>query len=184
MAAKLLISFSGRRGGNCDQIASYLAAPGDRVVFFRELGGHPCCGCAYECFHGSCPYRDDGVYDLYGDMLRYDKVVLLVPMYCGAPSSLYFLFRERGQDYFMHNDTDEAILQRLYLVGVYGSREVSPDFIPCLESWFQDSPWRGRVLGLERHRYGQRLDDRLLDIAAVRARLSAFLADGPAGAER
>lgn len=172
---KLIISFSGRKSGNCDQIAAFAAAPGDRVVYFRELGALPCSGCEYQCFDGECPYRADGVYALYQNMTHCDRVILIVPMYCGNPASLYFAFLERGQDYFMHHDVWDALVERLYIIGVYGSREASPDFIPCLEKWFEGTPYQNRVLGVERHRYGQKLGDQILDVPEVRQQIQAFL---------
>jgi len=170
----LLLSFSGRANGNCDQIAAYLAAPGDRVIHFRDLDVHPCQGCSYECFHGPCKYPSDDIYSLYDGIRSYDRVLLTVPMYCGSPSSLYFIFHERCQDYFMHNDAYEEIIRRLYIIGVYGSADSSPDFIPCLETWFDGSPYLGHVLGIERHPLGQKLQDSLLDLAEVRERLDRF----------
>lgn len=186
---RLIISFSGRKNGNCDQIAAYLATEPDRVVHFADLKAHACSDCDYPCFRGSCPNRGDGVYELYAAMPQYDQIILIVPIYCGNPPSLYFLFNERGQDYFSHNDTYEAIVDKLYLIGVYGSRELAPRFIPCLEQWFEGSGLQNRVLGIERHSYGQRLTDRILDVAEVRERLDGWLAadrpaeDGKAGAD-
>ena len=171
----LLISFSGRAGGNGDQIADYIAADGDKIVHFRDLHAHPCANCAYECFDAACKYRADGVYDLYSDMLHFDRVILLVPLYGGHPASLYFAFQERGQDFFTHNDVYDELLRRLYIIGIYGSAERDPDFLPTLEKWFTDTPYKDRVLGLERHRYGQKLRDNLLDVPEVRAEIDAFL---------
>lgn len=171
---KLIISFSGRSNGNCDQVASFISTKKDRIVHFRELNIHSCANCDYECFNQECKYRDDDIYALYESMLSYDKVILLVPMYCGNPSSLYFIFSERYQDYFMHN-TDEAILQKLYIIGIYGKKETAPDFIPCLEKWFADSPHANRVLGIERHPYGQKMSDSILDIEDVKMQIEAFM---------
>lgn len=173
--SRMIISFSGRSGGNCDQIAAYLAGANDRVVPFRSLNVHPCAGCGYECFQTQCRYRADDVYGLYAAMLQYDQVILIVPMYGGHPSSLYFMFHERCQDYFMHNDTYEAIVQRLYIIGVYGQQETSPDFLLCLAAWFDGTPWKDRVLGIERHRYGQQMTDAVLDVPEVRECISAFV---------
>lgn len=175
---KLIISFSGRKNGNCGQIASHIAEESDQIVHFGDLDIHPCSGCNYQCFGGECPYRGDAVYGLYEGMLRCDKVILIVPMYCGNPSSLYFVFNERCQDYFMHNDTCDEILRRLYIIGVYGSQTESPEFIPTLEKWFDGSPYQNRVLGLQRHLYGQRMEDSILDIADVRSQINAFMDKG------
>lgn len=160
----LIISFSGRANGNCDQIAAFASDHDDQIVYFRELNAHPCSNCEYECFHGECKYRMDGIYALYADMLRYDKVILIVPMYCGNPSSLYFIFNERCQDYFMHNDTYDRIIGKCYVIGIYGKRENFPDFIPCLGKWFAGSPQCSRVMGIERHQYGLKLEDSVLDV--------------------
>ncbi len=172
---RLIISFSGRENGNCDRIARYIASSDDKIVRFRQLQVHPCSGCDYECFGGECKYRSDDIYSLYDEMCRYEKVILIVPMYCGNPSSLYFIFNERCQDYFMHNDTYEKIIERLYIIGIYGNAETTPDFIPCFEKWFTCSPYRNHVLGIERHAYGQTLRDNVLDIAEVKATIQKFL---------
>lgn len=174
---KLIISFSGRSNGNCDQIASSLSMPEDRIVYFRALNIHSCANCGYECFDGACKYRDDDVYALYESMLGFDKVILVVPMYCGNPSSLYFVFNERCQDYFMHNDTYETIVQKLYIIGIYGKKETTPDFIPCLEKWFAGSPYANHVLGIERHTYEQKMCDNILDIEEVKMQIEAFVKD-------
>lgn len=171
----LIISFSGRENGNCDQIARYIAASGDKIIYFRDLNVHPCYGCGYECFSGVCRYRADDIYGLYSNMCSFSKVILLVPMYCGNPASLYFTFNERCQDFFMHNDTYDEIIRRLYIIGIYGSAEETPDFIPCLEKWFSGSEYRNRVLGIERHLYGQRMDDNVLDVDEVKEKIDRFL---------
>lgn len=86
---KLIISFSGRSNGNCDQIASFVSTQNDKVIHFRELNIHTCANCEYECFDSACKYRDDDIYPLYESMNNYDKVILIVPIYCGNPSSLF-----------------------------------------------------------------------------------------------
>ena len=105
-----------------------------------------------------------------------ERVILVVPMYCGNPSSLYFAFLERGQGYFRSEAAYEEVVRRLYIIGVYGAASETPDFLPCLEKWFADTPYTGRVLGLERHAFGQKMADRLLDVPQVRMLLEAFMA--------
>ncbi len=131
--------------------------------------------CAYECIGGACPYREDGVFELYQRMLRAERTCLLVPMYGGNPSSLYFSFCERRQDFFRDELTWLAVVNKLRIIGIYGSNEESPDFEPCLNQWFDGTALTGRILGLERHRYGQKMGDLLLDVAEVRERLDQFL---------
>lgn len=173
----LIISFSGRAKGNCDLAAGFISNPGDEIIYFREKNIHGCCNCEYECFKECCKYRDDDIYCIYEKMADYDKVILIVPMYCGNPSSLYFVFNERGQDFFMHNeDKYEEIVSRLYIVGIYGKQEATPDFIPCFEKWFECSKYENRVLGIERHKYNQNMEDYVLDEEEVRKHLREFIA--------
>lgn len=172
---RLFISFSARQTGNCAEIARYLSAEGDQVVHYASLHAQGCANCAYECFAGECPYQADGVYALYQAMTQAEQTVLLVPMYGGHPSSLYFSFCERGQGFFTDEAAWDTGIRRLYIIGIYGSAAETPDFGPCLEKWFADSPYTGRVLGLERHVYGQKMQDLLLDVPDVRQRLTAFL---------
>ena len=107
----MIISFSGRENGNCDSISEYIASKDDSIIYFRNLNVHECSRCKYECFKGRCKYRQDDIYNLYESMLSYDKIFFIVPMYCGNPSSLYFKFNERCQDFFMHNeDSYETII--------------------------------------------------------------------------
>lgn len=174
----LIISFSGRAKGNCDSIAEFIANPGDEIIYFRDKEIHGCSNCQYECFAGECKYREDDIYGIYESMLKVDKVIWIVPMYCGNPSSLYFIFQERCQDFFMnYEDKYEDILSRLYIIGVYGKQENSPDFIPCLEKWFAGLPYENRVLGIERHKYNQKLMDSVLAVEDVKAELKKFLAN-------
>ncbi len=178
---KLIISFSARKDGNCGSIARYIAGKDDCVVHFCELHARPCADCAYECFGGECKYSDDGVLSLYQSMAAYDQVVLIVPMYCGNPSSLYFTFNERGQAFFRTEKAYAEVQERLYIVGVYGSRVEAPDFIPGLEKWFVNTEYRNRVLGLERHAYRQKMGDSLLEVAGVRDQINTFLSQNTPG---
>lgn len=172
---RIIVSFSARTSGNCADIARFVAAPEDRIIHYASLGAHACAGCGYECFGGTCPYQADDVNELYRAMAQAEQTVLLVPMYGGNPSSLYFAFCERGQGFFTDEAAWDAIVSKLYIIGIYGSAAESPDFVPCLEKWFVGSGYAGRVLGLERHVYGQKMQDSLLDVPDVRRKLTAFL---------
>ena len=173
---KLFISFSARETGNCAQIIDFLRTPQDKVVFYKDLNTHGCSNCDYECFTTQCKYRDDDVYNLYNSFEEYEKVILLVPMYCGNPSSLYFGFNERSQDFFMHHEEEyTSFAERLFVIGVYGSRKESPDFIRCFEKWFDGTPYTHHVLEIERHLYQQTMQDSVIDIEAVKSALQKFI---------
>ena len=172
----LIISFSGRENGNCDSISDYIASETDTIIFFRNLNVHDCSDCEYECFEGKCKYHQDDIYNLYASMLSYDKVFLVVPMYCGNPASLYFKFNERCQDFFVQNeDSYEIIVSKLYIIGVYGDRNQTPDFISCLSKWFEGTHINNHVLGIERHKYKQRIADNILEHEEIRNMITHFI---------
>ncbi len=172
----LIITFSGRDSGNCKDIAEFIAHPEDRIVDFKKLKVHACSECAYDCFKGVCRYRADDMYALFDGMLQYEKVILIVPMYCANPSSLYFVFNERSQDYFRHNeDNYDAIVSRMYFIGVYGSAKETPDFLPVFEKWFENEDPKTHVLGIERRRYNQKMKDSVVDEEEVQRMLRKFM---------
>lgn len=173
---KLLISFSARKDGNCDKIAKFLANEEDKIMYFRDLNIHSCSNCDYECFDNSCKYRNDDIYNLLDEISNYQKVVFVVPMYCGNPSSLYFILNERCQDYFMHNeDKYENLVKRLFFIGIYGDSEKSPDFIPCFEKWFEGTRYTNHVLGVERHKYNLKLKDSILEVDELKTKIEEFI---------
>lgn len=157
----LFISFSGRENGNCNDIAQYLATENDNLVLFKDIFYNPCAKCNYECFTSLCKYRHDDIYDLLQSSNNYKKIVFIVPMYCGNPSSLYFVLTERMQDYFNHNaDKWNAFIDKLYFVCIYGSDEETPFFVNVFLSLVNDS---SKILKIERHKYNLKMSDRAID---------------------
>ena len=126
----VVISFSGRRDGNCDQIARYLSSDCDNIIYFRDLRVHECVNCEYQCFGGQCIYRDDDLYALYSSLTDFDRIYLVVPIYCANPPSIYFKFAERAQDYFSDNCSKyEEFIKKLYVIAVCGFVEDDKDFL-------------------------------------------------------
>ena len=161
---KLYVSFSGRNNGNCEAIAKYLMNEKDNYISFKDLFYHSCSQCEYECLKEKCKYRSDDIYNLLDSFYSYEKIIFLVPMYCGNPSSLYFILSERMQDYFNHNEEKyNTFLKKLYIIGIFGSQKESPYFIPTLSSWFEKENSKEHVLGLERHLYNQKMKDSILN---------------------
>lgn len=172
----LYISFSARDNGSSIDVANYLKTKKDNLVLFKDIFYNPCSKCNYECFDSVCKFHYDDIYNLFKCMNKYKKVVLIVPMYCSNPSSLYFVFNERSQDYFMHNeDKYESIIKRIFIIGIYGDNEKTPDFIPCLEKWFKGSKYSNHVLGIERHKYNLKLNDSILNVAEIKKSISEFI---------
>lgn len=100
----LIISFSGRAGGNCDRISDLIHSSyaGSIVFRFSEHQIQPCGSCQYEFFAdaGACPHVDDAEYGLLEAVCRSDLVYFVIPNYCDYPCANYFIFNERSQCYF------------------------------------------------------------------------------------
>ena len=75
----------------------------------------------------------------------------------------------------MHNETYEEIVKRLYIIGVCGDENKTPDFVPCLEKWFDGTTYSGRVLGIQRHLYGLKMQDSILNVQEVKEQINSFL---------
>ena len=171
----LIFSFSARKNGNCDEIAEMISSEQDKIIYLRDKKIQPCMNCDYECItKKECKYRHDDVYMLFRMMEEAEKVYFIVPMYCGNPASLYFILNERSQDYFMNHETYEQLMDKLYILGIYGSEEATPGYLRCFEKWFTDSKM-DHILGIERHPYGLKLKDRILGIEELRNEIKSFL---------
>ena len=101
-----VISFSGRRDGNCSAVAQAVrdALSGrDSVQYFdcSALALTPCGGCGCECFQARerCPYFDDPVFGMYDAVTRSSMSYFVVPNYCDYPCANFFLFNESSQCY-------------------------------------------------------------------------------------
>lgn len=171
----LYISFSARSKGNCESVARFLMEKNDQFIAFKDLFYHNCSDCSYECFKDKCKYRNDDIYNLIDSFENYEKIIFLVPMYCGNPSSLYFVLSERMQDYFNHNEEKyTSFLKKLYIVGILGSSKETPYFLPLLSSWFSKEEAMVRVLGIERHKYQQKMNECILDNQEIKQTLTEF----------
>lgn len=174
----VIVDFSARENGNCASLAKYCSDENDSVFAMRELPIHPCANCRYECMSGGCIYRgSDPLYSLFDAMVSAEKVIWLIPMYCGCPASSFFILNERSQDYWMrHEEFYNAFVGKLYMIAVYGSAEESPGYIERLADLFQSGERKPHVLGLERHTYHHTLSDLLTSEPDVLKTVSAFLA--------
>lgn len=100
-----IVSFSGRKNGNCGSIAGELCGlygNEAKVYDFSSLKITPCTGCGYECFEAGkkCPYFKDSVFEIYDSITESELTYFIVPNYCDYPCSLFFAFNERSQCYF------------------------------------------------------------------------------------
>lgn len=140
-----IVSFSGRDNGNCRAIADFIATRNrqGRVNYIcaKDLNIHPCSDCDYQCMAGACVYSDDEETFLQ-KARRAKKIIWLVPMYCGYPSSLYFKINERSQRFWMNHDDDYymSFLNKLYVIAIGNVTKDTP-----FQAIFEQ-PYKGTVL--------------------------------------
>lgn len=173
--SRLFISFSAKSDGNSAQIIKKYANANDDYVLFKDTNYHACSKCNYECMKNKCKYRFDDIYKLYDLINKYKKVYLIIPMYGGNPSSLYFIFNERSQDYFMHNENYEEIISKMFYIGIYGSKEEYPYFLKYFEILYDAKECDKHVLGIERHKYSLNLNESIMDNEEIIRALNKFI---------
>ena len=85
-------------------------------------------------------------------------------------------FNERCQDYFNGNpDKYDDIVKRMYFIGVYGSKEETPDFLGVFEKWFDCNDLKNHILGIERHKYSQNMDDCVINNKTIIKEINNFM---------
>ena len=160
--SNIYISFSARSGGNCDNVINYLKNESDTSLCFKDLFINSCSKCNYECMNcNKCKYRHDDVYELLDASIKYNKIIFVIPMYCGNPSSLYFTLMERMQDYFNNNeDKYDLFIKKLHVIGIYGSYKETPLFIPTISSIIDEN---NKCLAIERHKYNIKMNELVIN---------------------
>ena len=160
--SNLYISFSARSNGNSENIVKYMMNDNDTFISFKDLFINSCNKCNYECMKvNKCKYRYDDIYNLLDVSISYNKIVFVVPMYCGNPSSLYFTLMERMQDYFNNNEANyPTFISKLHIIGIYGSDEENPLFIPLISNILTDI---NKCLPIQRHKYEIKMSDSVMD---------------------
>lgn len=76
----------------------------------------------------------------------------------------------------MQNENQyEKIIEKLHIIGVYGNAEEYPDFLNFFARQYQFENVEKHILGLERHKYNQKMKDLLLDEEDVKVKLNGFI---------
>ncbi len=171
--SNLYISFSARSNGNSENIIKYMMNDNDTFISFKDLFINSCNKCNYECMSiNKCKYRHDDIYNLLDVSISYNKIVFVVPMYCGNPSSLYFTLMERMQDYFSNNEINYSLfINKLHIIGIYGSNEESPFFIPLISSILNDM---NKCLPIQRHKYEIKMSDSVMNNKYIVTLIDAY----------
>ena len=93
-------------------------------------------------------------------------------MYCGNPSSLYFTLMERMQDYFNNNDENYTLfVNKLHIIGIYGSSEETPLFIPLISSILDNID---KCLPIQRHKYKIKMNDLVINNKYILSLLDTY----------
>lgn len=171
--SNIFISFSARDFGNCYDIAHHKMNGNDMYVAFKDLSYHSCSKCSYECFTQRCKYRNDDIYNLIDASFQFKNIILLVPMYCSNPASLYFIFNERMQDYFNANSEKwDAFVNKIKIIAIFGSEEETPLFIPTLLQLVNGN--QNKLLKIERHKYKLKLNDKVITNKQLLEKINNF----------
>lgn len=170
---RLVVSFSGRKDGNCAGIGKYAAQELDCMfVEFADLKAQPCGDCGYECLCGGLCPKADGVFALYDAIAQADECVFVLPNYGDYPCANYFIFAERGTGWFGGSEERLAKYMAVPKKAVVISGEEQENFRKIL-SYQAD---RTDCLFLRAKDFGQRsTEGRLAENEEVRALVKAFL---------
>ena len=105
---------------------------------------------------------------------KYKNIILLVPMYCSNPSSLYFIFSERMQDFFNNNSNKwNTFLKKLKIIAIFGSEEETPLFIPTLLQLVNGD--NSKILKIERHKFNLKMDDKVTENKELLNKIDSFI---------
>ncbi len=171
----VILSFSGRKNGNCFRIARQVQGIiGGDIFSCADLNIAPCGRCDYECFGRgeSCPYADDDVRRLYEAVCRSDAAVYILPNYSDFPCANFFVFNERSLCFFSGRqdllDAYEKVPKKFIVVS-----SGEPDSFRAALNQHSDRP---EILFLSAHAYGRdSIKGDLMEEPEVIAKIEQFL---------
>jgi len=119
----ILVSFGGRKDGNCSTVLSYIRNEYSNDIIRIEqievldLSLESCGNCDYTCFNGKCNKSDD-IEMLYKKLIDSDLIIMCIPVYGNHLCSKYFAFNERGQGIWKDDETYKIFLEKTFLIGI------------------------------------------------------------------
>lgn len=171
----VILSFSGRKDGNCRKTSKFiLNYYGNGRVFCISDRFLPCGNCDYECLKSGvrCPGLQEAQIEVFEAVMDADIVYYVIPNYCGFPASSYFAFNERSVGYF---DGDERLLDK-YMTVKKRFVVISNSEENFAEALRQQTSLEPEVLYLKSSKYQKRsIDGDLMDSGDARQDLKAFL---------
>ena len=177
----VILSFSARKGGNCDKIGAYImeSLPGETMRYsFSEFAVHPCGGCEYQCFQNNlnCPYIADMEFALLEAICASETAYFVVPNYCDYPCAHFFIFNERSQCFFQHHPEKLDAYLRVPKRFVVVSNTQVENFREVFRQQVNGEP---DMLILSAKRFGSvSIRGDLMDSAPARQEIANFLRKG------
>ena len=175
----VILSFSGRKDGNCASISDYIEQFYIRtnVLSYKidNVSFPSCGGCKYECLKqgAKCPQLTENQRQIMCAVTEADMVYFIVPNYCGYPCANYFAFNERSVGYFNMNrvlmEQYMSVRKRFIIIS-----NTESNFTEAMQQQTNDQP---DILYLKSRKYQkQSIAGDLLTSEAAKADLQAFLA--------
>ena len=171
--SRLVLSFSGRKDGNCDGIGRCVSGlTGADFIRFADLHAQPCGECDYECLRGGACPKKDGVFRLYDQIAAAEECVFLLPNYADFPCAQFFIFAERGTGWFGGSEEKLARYMAVPKKAIVISGGAEESFRHALSMQAD----RLEFLFISAKEYGQgSLEGHLAENEAACARARAFL---------
>lgn len=174
----IIVSFSSRTGGNCDQISACIRQGlGKQLKIYRfsDFSIHPCGNCQYQCLLDNmcCPHIQDREYELLDAICHSECTYFVLPNYCDFPNANFFIFNERSQCYFQnHPERLEQYLEVPKKFIVVSGTE-SDHFRSVLQQHCADNP---DLLFISAKDFGKRSTHTdLMESDDARAKILAFI---------
>ncbi len=174
----IIVSFSSRSGGNCEQISEYvhvLCGDSAKKYRFSDFSIHPCGDCQCECFANNqgCPYFDDMEYKLLDEICASDRTYFVLPNYCDYPCAHFFIFNERSQCFFQNHEERLDAYLRVPKRFIVVSNTGRDNFIEAMRQHTNGEP---EILFLSAKYYGKSsIAGDILDSDAAKSDIRNFL---------
>ena len=176
----ILVSFGGRKNGNCSTLLSYIKNEflSDNIKFelidILNLSIESCGDCDYTCFNSKCSKIDD-IQMLYKKLIDSDLIIICIPVYGNHLCSKYFAFNERGQDIWKDDKSYKAFLEKTFLIGI-GNISNSNLFKDELNLIFDEYSIKNHTLILSSRDYRlSSINDRLVDNNECLSKIKEFI---------
>ncbi len=153
-----IISFSGRKNGNCAAIGRYLQelyGEEAKLYSFSDFNISPCGNCDQDCMNkGDCPYTEDMEFTLLNEISESDRSYFIVPNYSDYPCANFFAFNERSLAWFWGNEGRLKTYSKAVKKFIVVSNDTSANFAKVFSYHVESEP---QVLFLGSRSFGKNI---------------------------